>query len=277
MAACDAQHLGEVLAPIVARGAANENAPAADSSARPSATAASEGDGVIPSQGVPPLAQSSGADERHVPVLDQDTAVRCSNHVHVGGPLHQAAGDATHPPATTATPPTREATPSLQQSAPHTCNRPLPRARQAIPPALRRAVLQRDRHCCQVPGCTHATYVDVHHIQRRADGGLNVIENLLTICSVHHRAAHHGQLLIERGLEGPLVFRHADGRLYGDPASAPRVDVQTKVFSALRHLGFRESEIKAVLAELRADATLADAPTERLLREALCRIEPRAR
>jgi hypothetical protein len=126
-----------------------------------------------------------------------------------------------------------------------------------------------------VPGCAHTTYVDVHHIQRRADGGLNVIDNLLTVCSVHHRATHHGQLLIERGPDGPIVFRHADGRLYGAAPSPQRIDVHTKVFSALRHLGFRESEVKTVLAQLRTDPTLADAPVERLLREALCRIKTR--
>jgi hypothetical protein len=138
-------------------------------------------------------------------------------------------------------------------------------------------VLQRDRRRCQVPGCTHTTYVDVHHIQRRADGGLNVSWNLLTLCSAHHRAVHHGQLLIERGRGGAIIFRHADGRCYGDPSPPQRVDLHTKVFAALRQLGFRESEVKAVLAELRADAALSDAPVERLLREALCRIQPRTR
>ena len=48
----------------------------------------------------------------------------------------------------------------------------------------------------------------------------------------------------------------------------------TKVFATLRHLGFREGEVKAVLAELRGDAALASASVERLLREALCRIQP---
>jgi Holliday junction resolvasome RuvABC DNA-binding subunit len=56
-----------------------------------------------------------------------------------------------------------------------------------------------------------------------------------------------------------------------------RIDVLTKVFSALRNLGFREGEVKVVLSELRGDAALAGAPVERVLREALCRIQPRAR
>jgi hypothetical protein len=148
------------------------------------------------------------------------------------------------------------------------------RARQTLAPALRRAVLDRDQHRCQVPACTHTMFVDVHHIQRRADGGLNVIWNLLTLCSAHHRATHHGELLIERGADGTLVFRHADGSLYGHRVAPPRVDVHGKVFSALRQLGFRESEVKAVLGELRADTALADAAAECLLREALCRIKP---
>jgi hypothetical protein len=134
-------------------------------------------------------------------------------------------------------------------------------------------VLDRDHHRCQVPGCTHSTYVDVHHTQRRADGGLNVIWNLLTLCSAHHRATHSGELLIERAPDGTLVFRHADGSLYGHRAAPPRLDVHAKVFSALRHLGFRESEVKTVLSELRADGALADPTPERLLREALCRIK----
>ena len=70
------------------------------------------------------------------------------------------------------------------------------------------------------------------------------------------------------------VFRHADGTLYGQPLRAELADRHAKTFSALRHLGFRERDVQAVLAELRADARLRDAPTERLLREALRRIRP---
>jgi hypothetical protein len=58
---------------------------------------------------------------------------------------------------------------------------------------------------------------------------------------------------------------------------AGRIDAHSKVFSALRHLGFREGEVNAVLAALRDDAGLRGASVERLLREALCRIRPTAR
>jgi Holliday junction resolvasome RuvABC DNA-binding subunit len=45
-----------------------------------------------------------------------------------------------------------------------------------------------------------------------------------------------------------------------------------KLFSALRNLGFREREVRAVLAELRSDDELRDASIECLLREALRRM-----
>jgi hypothetical protein len=74
-------------------------------------------------------------------------------------------------------------------------------------------------------------------------------------------------------LRSPL----ADGAAYGDPIMPRLIDAHAKVFSALRHLSFRESEVKNVLSELRADAELGGASVERLLREALCRIRPTAR
>jgi hypothetical protein len=117
----------------------------------------------------------------------------------------------------------------------------------------------------------------VHHVQPREEGGRNEAENLLTLCGAHHRAVHRGELLIEREPDGALVFRHADGSAYGNPTDPRLIDAHTKVFSALRQLGFREGEVKAVLSELRGDAELDGAPVERLLREALCRIRPKTR
>ena len=135
--------------------------------------------------------------------------------------------------------------------APSPHPRPRPRAQQSIPPALRRAVLARDRRRCRAPGCTHAAFVDVHHVQPRAEGGRNEAENLLTLCAGHHRAVHRGELLIEREPDGGLAFRHADGAAYGHPIAPRLIDAHAKVFSALRQLGFREGEVKALLSELR--------------------------
>jgi len=151
---------------------------------------------------------------------------------------------------------------------------PNPRAKQTIPPAVRRAVLARDRRRCRVPGCTHGAFLDIHHIRARSEGGRHDPENLATLCSAHHRAMHRGELVLSSNHDGSLTFRHADGTAYGHATAPQVVDAQAKVFAALRNLGFREREVRAVLAELLADGELRDATAERLLREALCRIRP---
>jgi hypothetical protein len=243
MATCDAQQFAELRA-------ANENA-----SLDADATAGAEG---------------AAHDSPAVPIGDESAATRqSSDHAHVGTQSRRVSDATTATPVATGTaPPARTA-----RADTHPC----PRAKQSIPPALRRAVLTRDRHRCRVPGCTHATFVDVHHVRPRSEGGLNEASNLLILCSVHHRAVHRGELLIQGEHEGALTFRHADGAAYGSPVAPRLVDAHAKVFSALRHLGFREGEVKTVLAELRSDAQLYSASVEHLLREALRRIRPTAR
>lgn len=227
-----------------------------------------------------------GAGER-LPVGGEVVAMAECDAQHVGQllSLSSAANEnATSPAATdrrslrahvgTCEPQTH-ASPSTTHDPPRTSNSghgPSRRANQTIPPAVRRAVLARDQRRCRVPGCTHATFVDVHHVRPRSEGGSHTPDNLITLCSAHHRASHRGELGIELNHERRPTFRHADGSAYGHAAAPMLIASQAKVFSALRHLGFRECEIKPVLAELLADAALRVAPTERLLREALCRI-----
>ena len=62
------------------------------------------------------------------------------------------------------------------------------RARQGTPPAVRREVFWRDRGRCCVPGCRNATYLDVHHLDLRSEGGGNDPDNLVVLCGAHHGA-----------------------------------------------------------------------------------------
>ncbi len=142
------------------------------------------------------------------------------------------------------------------------------RAAQTIPPALRRAVLTRDQGQCQAPGCRHATYVDLHHIQLREAGGQNEADNLVTLCSAHHRAAHRGLLRIEGRLASGLRFLHADGTPYGQWPVASAVDVWTQAFGALRGLGFREPDTRRALRAVEPHVGTA-ASIEQVLRAAL--------
>jgi hypothetical protein len=144
-----------------------------------------------------------------------------------------------------------------------------PRATQSVPPAVRRRVLARDSGRCVVPGCRHAVFVDVHHVDPRADGGRNEVENLVTLCGAHHRAVHRGHIVVECVGDGAFQFRHADGSEYGSPKLMPTIaEARAKAFQALRSLGFRETESRRALEVVVKRAGNA-VTTESLLRAAL--------
>ena len=149
----------------------------------------------------------------------------------------------------------------------------LPRATQPTPPALRRAILARDHHRCRVPGCRNAAFVDLHHLHLRSESGPNDPQNLLTVCGAHHRAAHRGQLLID-GTATAARFRHADGSPYGQVLEPHTLEARAKTFRALCSLGFREGDVRAVLAQLQREGELAAATTEQWLRAGLARLTP---
>jgi Holliday junction resolvasome RuvABC DNA-binding subunit len=100
------------------------------------------------------------------------------------------------------------------------------------------------------------------------------MENLICACAAHHRAAHRGAITIDRNERGALRVRHADGSEYGRSVKPQALEVCAKVFSALRHLGFREAQIRAALEQLQREPALAQASFDGLFREALARLCP---
>ncbi|MCB9573951.1 MAG: HNH endonuclease [Kofleriaceae bacterium] len=94
------------------------------------------------------------------------------------------------------------------------------RPTQTIPARVRAAVVARDHGRCRVPGCRASRWVEVHHVQPRAQGGPHTMANLVSLCGGHHDAVHAGRLRITRSASGEVVFTHADGRRYGAPPRA---------------------------------------------------------
>jgi len=125
--------------------------------------------------------------------------------------------------------------------------RPGQRAAQDIPPAIRREVVRRHHHCCAVSGCRHGTWVDVHHVTPRSEGGTHDPELLVVLCSVHHKAVHRGTLLIEGTYSTGFRFYHTDGSPYGVAADAHAAGLLADVFQAVRHAGFKEHEARRIL------------------------------
>jgi hypothetical protein len=145
------------------------------------------------------------------------------------------------------------------------------RAAQSVPPALRRKVMRRDHGRCVVPGCRHATFVDVHHIRARADGGAHDEDNLIVLCSAHHRALHRGQLEITNSGRRGLVFRRGDGAPYGSLDAPRAADARERAFRGLRGMGFRDREVREAIERVSGSGD-----TETLLRRALCWLTERA-
>jgi hypothetical protein len=104
---------------------------------------------------------------------------------------------------------------------------------RTIPAPIRRAVLVRDHNRCTVPGCRSSTYVDVHHITYWSHGGDHAMQNLTTLCSLHHDLLHHGLLLLS-GTANHLVITHADGRPYGTP---PAIALPADPSPSAAHVG----------------------------------------
>lgn len=66
------------------------------------------------------------------------------------------------------------------------------KGRPAIPAALKRDVLVRAGHGCEISHCLEKTYIEIHHIDGNREN--NIINNLIVLCSQHHRMAHEEKI-----------------------------------------------------------------------------------
>ncbi len=146
------------------------------------------------------------------------------------------------------------------------------RAKQTVTPATRRGVLRRDHQRCSVPGCRNAAFLDLHHVEPRAEGGRHDADNLIALCGAHHRATHRGELIVAGNVSTGVRFMHADGSDYGHAPAARDAEKRTKAFAALRGLGFRETEARRALADVCMRSDAREPSLERILREALAKL-----
>jgi hypothetical protein len=76
---------------------------------------------------------------------------------------------------------------------------------RAVPGAIRRALVARDKGC-RVPGCDcPAAWTDAHHVKHWADGGPTTLPNLMLLCRRHHRRFHEEGLMLNPDLVRELA------------------------------------------------------------------------
>ncbi|MGZ4753952.1 MAG: DUF222 domain-containing protein [Acidimicrobiia bacterium] len=107
---------------------------------------------------------------------------------------------------------------------PHGVPLRLGRRTRTVPPALFRLLKHRDRHC-RAPGCTSTRGLHAHHRKHWADGGTTDLDNLILLCTKHHRLLHENHWQIHGDLNQPqtIEFHQPDGRRI-TPYRAPPLD-----------------------------------------------------
>jgi hypothetical protein len=128
------------------------------------------------------------------------------------------------------------------------------RKHNSIPPAVKRKVLARDRHQCQVNGC-RSTNIDVHHLRARALGGTHDEWNLITLCEAHHVAIHRGTL-VSTGRAPDVTFTFV---------AANRFTTESRVVETKRELERRG--VARVVATAAVDAVRTHVGTQQLSRD----------
>lgn len=89
------------------------------------------------------------------------------------------------------------------------------RKSRTVPTAIKRALKARDKGCA-FPGCRHQRFVDAHHIRHWSAGGETSLDNLVLLCTSHHKLVHEGGYSIERDFEHRWYFKRPDGRAVPD-------------------------------------------------------------
>jgi hypothetical protein len=120
------------------------------------------------------------------------------------------------------------------QVALHSQGKPLGvgRAQRTVPPWLSRQLRRRDGGC-RFPGCGRTRWLHAHHLHHWANGGRTDSDNLVLLCSAHHRAVHEGGFRIRGRPEGRLEVIRPDGEPVPHSPEPLRCDIRYRFFGQI--------------------------------------------
>ena len=76
-----------------------------------------------------------------------------------------------------------------------------------------RQIRHRDREC-RFPGCGARAFTEAHHVTFWRHGGRTDLDNLVLICSFHHKLVHELGWRLTREPDGTVRWFRPDGRRY---------------------------------------------------------------
>ncbi|MGE3836187.1 MAG: DUF222 domain-containing protein [Acidimicrobiia bacterium] len=84
------------------------------------------------------------------------------------------------------------------------------RKTRSIPPAVRRVLDRRDGGC-RFPGCGRRAFTQAHHVVHWVNDGPTSLDNLVLVCTFHHRLLHEGGWTVSGHPGIDLRFHRPDG------------------------------------------------------------------
>jgi hypothetical protein len=82
------------------------------------------------------------------------------------------------------------------------------------PPAWMMRQLRHRDDACRFPGCDARRFTQAHHVEWWSRGGATDLDNLVLVCSFHHKLVHEHGWSIDRKDDGDLVWRRPGGARY---------------------------------------------------------------
>jgi hypothetical protein len=79
--------------------------------------------------------------------------------------------------------------------------------------AMMRALRYRDREC-RFPSCGPTRFTVAHHLVWWSRGGRTDLDNLLLMCTFHHKLVHELGWRVARGPDGRIDWFYPDGIRY---------------------------------------------------------------
>ena len=87
------------------------------------------------------------------------------------------------------------------------------RTRRDPPAWMVRQLRYRDREC-RFPGCGSRRFAQAHHIVWWERGGRTDLDNLILVCTFHHKLVHEYEWRVTRGADGMVRWFRPDGVRY---------------------------------------------------------------